>query len=315
MKLLNEVIDHAPDDLTPGEMLVLVVLAYGARDTTRECWPGMDVLSQRTRLHPNSVTKVLRRLAERGLDVRVPMGTDARGRTFYAARGRQSTYRLPDLKAKPSAHLSPPQSQAISSPLDEESQAERHLKVSPTAPKGEPSAWPVSHEESLEVKTLTTPASVGRLLEPLATIAGALADQHPTIDELKAIHRAVIDAHHPRDVIQYCRGIVGKGGFASYLAAVRQAAAEQRRKDIDRQRRIGPWCEHGEVDHVLPSGVKLCPLCRHDLAEPPLDERPDVVRVLNVYRSVYGTPETTADLLAWARIAAQVVAAEKGQTT
>ncbi|MBB4931810.1 hypothetical protein F4561_002630 [Lipingzhangella halophila] len=42
VRLIVEVLDYAPDSLTPRERYVLVALAENARDTTRTCWPGFE---------------------------------------------------------------------------------------------------------------------------------------------------------------------------------------------------------------------------------------------------------------------------------
>ncbi len=99
IRLVQEVLHHAPDGLDTAARLVLVVIAQDANDMTRVGYPGMDVLARRSGLSPDAVQKVLRRLASHGLEVRVPLGKDKNGRLFFAARGRQSTYRVPNLRA------------------------------------------------------------------------------------------------------------------------------------------------------------------------------------------------------------------------
>lgn len=95
--LIAEVMDYAPADLTPAELVVLLVLAESASDATREAWPGMERLVRRTRLSVTGVRAVFRRLAARGIEVRVARGTDKHGQPVYAVRGKQPTYRLPVL--------------------------------------------------------------------------------------------------------------------------------------------------------------------------------------------------------------------------
>jgi DNA-binding MarR family transcriptional regulator len=100
IRLIVEVLDHAPADLTPSERLVLVVVAEGANDETREGWPGMDKISSRTGLQPDSVRRVLQRLAKRGIEIRVPIGKDKRGRLVFAHEGSRTRYRIPVLAPK-----------------------------------------------------------------------------------------------------------------------------------------------------------------------------------------------------------------------
>ncbi|NIL60079.1 hypothetical protein HCB18_27830 [Salinispora arenicola] len=44
VRLLNEVLDHAPADWTQAERLFIAVLAEKARDTTRRAWPGQATI-------------------------------------------------------------------------------------------------------------------------------------------------------------------------------------------------------------------------------------------------------------------------------
>lgn len=100
-RLSNEVLDHAPDDLTPAERLVLSVLAgYVVDEATRECYPGLDKLVRRTGLKPDSLRKVFQRLAARGLDPRVSLGVDKKGRSVYAHENVRTTYRIPRFESR-----------------------------------------------------------------------------------------------------------------------------------------------------------------------------------------------------------------------
>lgn len=102
--LVTEVLDHAPAELTTLERLILVVIAEAAQDEdrpgvpAREAWPSMETLSKRTGMPPRTVRAAMRRLAERGLDVRVRQGTDKRGAPVYAHYGHATQYRVPRLR-------------------------------------------------------------------------------------------------------------------------------------------------------------------------------------------------------------------------
>jgi hypothetical protein len=100
ISLVVEVLDHAPRDLTQAELVVLVVLPEQAREETRECWPGMELICHRSRLQEDSVRKVFQRLAARGLEVRVPVGKSKSGQSVYAHHGARTLYRIP--------HFAPP---------------------------------------------------------------------------------------------------------------------------------------------------------------------------------------------------------------
>lgn len=68
-KLVNEVLEHAPIDLTPAQMLVLVSLAEDARDSTRTAMYDTAVtdICRRTRCTPGTVRNALSELSRRGL--------------------------------------------------------------------------------------------------------------------------------------------------------------------------------------------------------------------------------------------------------
>jgi hypothetical protein len=103
VKVVVEVLDHAPPDLTPAERIVLVALAERCRDDTRRVLPSVDepvraMLLRRSGLGDSGLTKVLRRLAQRGLDVRIPLGLDGSGRALYAYDGRAAEFSVPQLR-------------------------------------------------------------------------------------------------------------------------------------------------------------------------------------------------------------------------
>lgn len=95
IKLIVEVLDHAPRDLSQAELVVLIAIAEEANDVTREAWPGMTKLARRTRMAPVSVRHVLERLRDRKLEIRVPIGIDHSGAPVFAGRGRCTVYRIP----------------------------------------------------------------------------------------------------------------------------------------------------------------------------------------------------------------------------
>lgn len=91
IRLIVEVLEHAPDDLTWRERHALTVLAENANDGTRECWPGIEedeAIAHRMRLPGRSsryeVMKALR--AKKAIE------TVSAGR-----RGHRAVYRITDL--------------------------------------------------------------------------------------------------------------------------------------------------------------------------------------------------------------------------
>ena len=65
IKIMQEVMECAPVD--KGTLLVLVVLADSADETSRECWPSVARLAARARLSDRQVQSCLRQLEECGI--------------------------------------------------------------------------------------------------------------------------------------------------------------------------------------------------------------------------------------------------------
>ncbi|MEU8334841.1 helix-turn-helix domain-containing protein [Micromonospora tulbaghiae] len=97
VKLLAEVLDHAPADWTPAERLFIAVLAEKARDHTRRSWPGQATITRRTGLKPDSVTRLCHRLAAKGWELREQQGVDRAGKPIFAYRGHAAVYVIPQM--------------------------------------------------------------------------------------------------------------------------------------------------------------------------------------------------------------------------
>lgn len=67
-RLVGQALDHAPEDLTSAQMLVLVAICEDARDKTRMAsFSDLESLVRRTRLKPGTVRNALSVLCRRGL--------------------------------------------------------------------------------------------------------------------------------------------------------------------------------------------------------------------------------------------------------
>lgn len=103
-KLVAEVLDHAPV-MTPVEVLVLVAIAERTRDPDGESATVSTVdiaaseMTRRTRVTGSAVRHAILRLAERGIDVRVPLRYLDDGKPLFTVPGRVPTYRLPRFRA------------------------------------------------------------------------------------------------------------------------------------------------------------------------------------------------------------------------
>ncbi|WP_141576170.1 hypothetical protein [Actinomadura sp. WMMA1423] len=110
-KLVGDVIEWrrtpAGAELSDKEFAVLLTIAdrvldERARDMRRfkndDC-DLYDRLCQVAKVSPQGLKKILQRLAERGLDVRVVWKRDKNGDPVYAAKGHAMDFRLPELPA------------------------------------------------------------------------------------------------------------------------------------------------------------------------------------------------------------------------
>lgn len=98
-QLVGEVLRFAPPGLPQGERSILIAIAEEARVGSRTAVFDRAELAQRTGLTAAGLRAALRRLRDRGVDVRVPLpGRTARdGRPVYAVAGTCTTYQLPPM--------------------------------------------------------------------------------------------------------------------------------------------------------------------------------------------------------------------------
>ncbi|MFG2076942.1 hypothetical protein [Nonomuraea maritima] len=102
----------AAKELTAAERLVLLIIAERTwKDTRRfrvhaiDKWDdgtsitATETIAMRAGVTVDGLTKVLRRLAEHGVEVRVPIGKRRDGSPVFAVRGRATDYRIPELPA------------------------------------------------------------------------------------------------------------------------------------------------------------------------------------------------------------------------
>jgi hypothetical protein len=95
-ELVTEVFDHAPD-MTPAERCVLLAIAEKSRVYERAAAIDGAVMLRRCCVDERGLRHALVRLAERGLEVREPIGQDRLGRPVYAVPGRSRVFSLPHL--------------------------------------------------------------------------------------------------------------------------------------------------------------------------------------------------------------------------
>jgi len=316
VKLVAEVLDTAPADLGPVERLLLVVLAEAANDSTREAWPGMEVIVRRVGRSKARVRAAFAALAKRGLDPRVPLGEDKNGRPFFSARGMRTTYRIPDLKgaSTPGAIPSGKASERLAPfPAERRQDAERlsgekgarrpNRKVLGVQTERCQDAWHPSlkepsknpHTPTATAPKETPPTATGDEWMPEATriVLDGLRADHPaaTVDDARAVHRLVVERYGSKANLTWLRTMASNRSFTPFYADVKAARAEQVERQIREIQRTNPPCEHdmpaGRIPHPT-TGLPLCPMCRD--GRPPLrrngeQTHPDVLAALNAYRT------------------------------
>jgi hypothetical protein len=109
-RLVGEVADWlctpAADGLTSADAAVLLAIAERANEKDREMWRHrgddgklIDRICAVARLSPGGASNVFKKLARRGLEVRIPLGHGKDGRPIFAYEGKAMRFRLPELPA------------------------------------------------------------------------------------------------------------------------------------------------------------------------------------------------------------------------
>jgi DNA-binding MarR family transcriptional regulator len=90
-RIVGDVLEHAPDDLTPSEFLVLIAIGEDARDRDRVSkFSDLENLTRRTRCKPGTIRNALSELVRRGLVIPL-VDVVHRG-------GRHQEYRVAELR-------------------------------------------------------------------------------------------------------------------------------------------------------------------------------------------------------------------------
>jgi hypothetical protein len=89
-RIVEQVLEHAPADLRPAELMILVVIAEDARERDRVSrFSDLENLTRRSRLKPGTIRNALSELTARAL---ITPTLDR------AHTGRHQEYRVADLK-------------------------------------------------------------------------------------------------------------------------------------------------------------------------------------------------------------------------
>lgn len=118
-QLRREVRDALPPGLlTSAERLLVLEIADQCNDRTREGWPGALLLAELTDLAPRSLQETLNRIGKKWLELRVPLGKDAKGRPYYSHAGKRTTFRFPPLERRRKGATDPGASQDAEGAMD-----------------------------------------------------------------------------------------------------------------------------------------------------------------------------------------------------
>jgi hypothetical protein len=263
IRLIVEILDHAPAELTSAERLVLLAIAEDANDATRRGWPPIEVIADRCGLSVDSVQDAIQRLRRRGYDVRVPRKTGKDGRPVYAWRGRSTTYAVPRLpqrdgpgaKARVKGRENSP---TLSAGKGGDTDPER---VGVSAPKG--GAYNVTPSPHIP----SVPSSPRTRERDLLAASGAADDE---IDEILE----TIRVEHPeiRSIGAWLTAVADNGGLAPIIADAweqRTKAAWPAERDAFTAELVDyPPCVHGEPggNVMKPDGINVgwmvCVGCR-----------------------------------------------------
>jgi hypothetical protein len=314
VKLVVEVLDHAPDAMTTVDRLLLVIIAENANDGTREGWPGWELLARRMRWNSqkdggkNAVSTALAGMAKRGVDVRVSIAHGKDGRPVYAATGRRTVYRIPllqrvaavaTLPAKDPAPVTP-EGWHSSPPLKGGTlrhpgwQSEGVKGGNPGGRRVAPTATPSPQEPSENPQPRL---GFGRIETPLPEAAQIILDglrhggyPNVTATDARAVHTVVAAKYAGRVNLGYLRTMASNQSFGPFMEEIRATRAEQVEAEIRELQRTQPGCEHGTAAGRTPhptNGVLLCPFCRTGAPVPrPSTERthPALRAALDAYR-------------------------------
>jgi hypothetical protein len=198
VRLMVEVLDHAPSDLPPREVLALIAIAESANDATRTGWPGRAKIARRARISERACKALTDRLQEKGLLEKVRRGN---------GRSNATVWRLPCYATK---------GEAETSPFSDDGKGEvTARKGEVSSSKGEAQTSPLSSESPQEPSSLSGPERT------IADATGA------TEDETREIIFLIKRDNNPRNPAAYVRALAKNGDLPELLERVR-AEARQR---------------------------------------------------------------------------------------
>lgn len=197
--------------MTAAERLVLVAIAEKTRTKAREV-VGIDVatLSRRTGgLDPSNIRAALRRLASRGIEVRVEVGRDRRGRPVYAHRGQAPRYRLPSFPVPPGCRCSSCPEGGRERPPSGESPGRQGGRERPPYPEGGRSTTEGGRRTTDNVvERPPSPSETDPVIDQRPATVAYLSSRTGATDEMSTLLIKTIKTRfHPRSIGAYVRAM------------------------------------------------------------------------------------------------------------
>lgn len=190
--LIVEVLDNAPDTLTSGERLVLVVIAEWANDRTRVAQQShnwtIDTICHRAGIKRSGLKSVLQGLARKGMEVRVPVRRKD-GKSVYAYEGTAVTFHVPPMPER-GGHSIPtqtPRGDATASERGGHSISEG-MPQPPPSPQGSPLKKNPSSLSPREASIPEQPDDTDR-------------ERDDSASQRSKSHRLLLDAGCPEDLL------------------------------------------------------------------------------------------------------------------
>lgn len=250
IRLMVEVLDYAPDNLTPRERWALIAIAEDARDETRMCLKGIEsnpVLARRLRVGRSERAAIIKALIDKGALERVKRGQ----------KHQHAVFRIPRLAPVEQEPVVEEEPEDGGSQGPETSEAENEFRVretgtqdrsqGPESPDAEDAQGPDSATSAsgncrLRVREPRTPSpqspqDPSSLSGHERVVMEALADRGVTVEEMREIIFLIKRDHQPRSLAAYLRALAGNGDLGAYLERVRADAAERRRREEARRER------------------------------------------------------------------------------
>lgn len=265
ISLVSEVMNYVTGtDLTVAERYILAAIAEQANKDSRQAWqetaPGKRrwVLAERVGMSETGLRTALQRLAKRGLECRVPIGTDAKGRPFYAVHGRQTTYQVPTLPGVKGDAQASAYGDAQASTGDVSPSAYGDVLTSTgdaQASRGDAQASPYPSSPVIPKNNSST-------REPRTIVMEATG---ATPAEAEAIVKRIALERNPNNLSGFLRHLAASGDLGQHLDDVRAVAARYADDNDRKLRQSQPRCEHGVAGgtqtHTV-TGLIRCGACR-----------------------------------------------------